>query len=79
MNREVNERDFRRPEFRDAEPKDYEFREDGAVVRKDRWEIAIHRIRHAVGDTREEFEVNDIVAAVRALAASIERPEEDEE
>jgi hypothetical protein len=72
--REVTERDFRRPEFRDADPKDYEFREDGAIVRKDRWETAIHRIRVRLGDRRREFEVDDMVAAVAALAASIERP-----
>lgn len=77
--RAVTERDFRRPEFQDANPADYEFRSDGAIVRKDRWEIAVHSIRYAVGDTRREFEVADIVGAVRALAATIERPEDDTE
>ena len=38
MTREVTEADFRMPEFKDAEPKDYEFRADGKIVRKDRWE-----------------------------------------
>jgi len=34
MTRTVTERDFRKPEFADADPNDYEFRADGAVVRK---------------------------------------------
>lgn len=76
--REVTERDFRRPEFRDADPKDYEFRPDGKVVRKDRWENGIHSIRCALGDYRREFEIDDVVSAVRAMAAIFE-PQPDEE
>lgn len=79
MAREVTERDFRKPEFYDAKPEDYEFRSDGAVVRKDRWENGIHRIRQALGDRRREFEIDDIVKAVFALVSTIpEPPEEDE-
>lgn len=77
-NRVVTERDFRCPEFRDADPADYEFREDGAIVRKDRWETAIHSIRYQLGDARREFEVSDVVAAVAALVASIEPQPDDE-
>lgn len=36
MNRDVTERDFRRPEFRDADPADYEFRDDGASTARKR-------------------------------------------
>lgn len=71
MNREVTERDFRAPEFRDADPADYEFRADGKIVRKDRWETGIHRIRHHLGDRRHEFEIDDIVRAVAALVAAL--------
>lgn len=79
MTRPVTERDFRMPEFRDADPKDYEFRADGKVVRKDRWENGIHSIRAALGDGRREFEIPEIVAAVRALVAAVApRPDEDE-
>ena len=78
-NREVTERDFRMPEFRDADPKDYEFREDGKVVRKDRWEMGIHRIRSALGDQRREFEIEDIVSAVNALVATLPEPPEEED
>ncbi len=73
--REVTERDLRAPEFADGEPSDYEFRPDGRIVRKDRWERAIHLIRGELGDRRREFEVPEIVEAVRALVNSIETPE----
>ncbi|MEG0969430.1 MAG: hypothetical protein RSG92_29145, partial [Pseudomonas sp.] len=53
----VTERDFRMPEFRDAKPEDYEFRGDGKIVRKDRWETGIYSIRYALGDRRREFEI----------------------
>ncbi|ENO98640.1 MAG: hypothetical protein QMB75_08855 [Thauera sp.] len=68
--RQVTERDFRMPEFRDADPDDYEFREDGKIVRKDRWEMGIRRIRTALGDTRREFEIDDVIQAVKALVAA---------
>jgi len=71
--REVTENDFRKREFQGKDPADYEFRGDGEVVRKDRWEEAIHRIRYILGDTRRDFEVNDIVSAVEALVATIPR------
>ncbi|MFK2905025.1 hypothetical protein ISP17_13770 [Dyella ginsengisoli] len=76
-NRAVTERDFRAPQFRDADPADYEFRDDGAIVRKDRWEMAFRRIRDLVGDQRREFEVADVIAAVAALVAAIEGPLEE--
>lgn len=79
MIRAVTERDFRSPEFADADPKDYEFRGDGKIVRKDRWETGIHRIRHALGDDRREFEIDEIIRAVEALVATIPSPPEDED
>lgn len=48
--REVTERDIRMPEFRDANLEDLEFMGDGKVVRKDRWETGIRKIRSALGD-----------------------------
>jgi hypothetical protein len=65
------------PEFRDAKLEDLEFREDGKIVRKDRWEMAIHSIRYELGDARREFEVHEIVAAVKALVATV--PEQGDE
>lgn len=69
--RTVNERDFRMPEFVDAKPEDYEFRADGKIVRKDRWEQAIQKIRNRLGDNRREFEIQDIINAVEALVNSL--------
>lgn len=78
--REVTERDIRMPEFRDAKLEDLEFRADGKIVRKDRWETGIHNIKSALGDSRREFEIDDVVQAVRALVAAIPmQPDEDEE
>jgi hypothetical protein len=77
--RKVSEQDFRMPEYRNAKVEDYEFRADGKLVRKDRWEQAIHSIRDALGDNRREFEVTDVVGAVWALVATIEQPPEEQE
>jgi len=71
MTRTVTERDFRKPEFADADPNDYEFRADGAVVRKDRWETGIRRIHSVLGmNVRSEFEISDIVSVVESLVAA---------
>lgn len=77
MTRAVTEQDFRMPEFRGKDPNDYEFRADGKVVRKDRWENAMHSIRISLGDRRREFEIEDVVRAVRALVDSIPKPDVD--
>lgn len=67
MTRKVTEQDFRYPEFRDADPNDYEFRADGKIVRKDRWENGIRKIVGIVGMTFSEFEIEDVVARVRDM------------
>lgn len=68
MKRKVTEQDFRLPEFRDANPEDYEFRADGVLVRKDRWERGIYRIASVVGiSSRGGFEIDQVVDAVQAL------------
>lgn len=77
--REVTERDIRIPEFRDADLNDLEFRGDGKIVRKDRWETGIHRIRDVLGDMRREFEIDEIVSAVEALVNTIPAPPEDDD
>ena len=67
--------DFMLPQFRDKDPADYEVRDDGVCVRKDRWEMAIQRIRGLVGiGSRTEWEIADIVAAVEKL---VETPPND--
>lgn len=65
--RQVTELDFRMPEYRDAKTEDFEFRSDGKLVRKDRWETAIGSIRFLVGCSGREFEIPDVVEAVRKL------------
>lgn len=65
--RKVTELDFRIPAYRDAKPEDYEFRSDGAIVRKDRWECAVQTIRREVGIDGREFEISDVIEAVRAI------------
>lgn len=65
--RAVTERDFRAPEFINADPADYEFRADGKIVRKDRWENGIRRIAGHIGWSRREFEIDDLVAEVEKL------------
>lgn len=67
--RAVKEQDFRKPEFVDADPADYEFRGDGKIVRKDRWERAIGSIRFLVGINGREYEIDDVVDRVRAIVA----------
>ena len=67
--RVVTEQDFRRPEFKDAQVDDYEFRADGALVRKDRWEMGIRKIVSFLSiSARDEFEIDDVVAHVECLA-----------
>lgn len=76
--RKVTERDIRLPEFRDANVEDLEFRADGKVVRKDRWENGIHRLRRVLGDYRREFEIDDIVKAVEALVSTFPAPPDED-
>ncbi|WP_337881737.1 hypothetical protein [Chromobacterium haemolyticum] len=66
-NRQVTERDFRMPQFRDADLNDYEFREDGKIVRKDRWEMGMHRIAQIAFPGAREFEIDDVVKEVREV------------
>lgn len=79
--RTVTERDLRMREFKDAKIEDLEFRADGEIVRKDRWETGIHRIRNLLSDSRGEFEIDDVVEAVSALIkkdiTSPETPDEE--
>lgn len=64
--------DFIIPEFRGKNPKDYEVREDGKVVRKDRWQNGIRRIRNMLIEAKllpdsVEFEIIDVINAVDKL------------
>lgn len=69
----VTENDFRKPEFRDARPEDYEFNGSGEVVRKDRWERAVREIVSAFeaaghrGLSSRRFELDVVVSKVQDL------------
>lgn len=71
--RQVTERDIRIPEFQDAKLEDLEFRDDGKVVRKDRWETGIRRIVSLVSQSEKsdliprDWEIGDVVDAVDQL------------
>ena len=67
MTRKVTENDLRCPEFRDVSPEDYEFRADGKIVRKDRWEQGIRSIVSILEMSRDEFEIGDVVERIRDM------------
>ncbi|WP_271103737.1 hypothetical protein [Pseudomonas tohonis] len=73
--REVTELDFRMPEFRNAKVEDYEFRDDGKLVRKDRWENGIHTIRAIIGRDGRDFEIENVVEQVREVMGDWMRAE----
>ncbi|RKV76731.1 MAG: hypothetical protein D8H97_20705 [Neisseria sp.] len=80
--RKVTFDDFIMPEYRGKNPEDYEFREDGKIVRKDRWENGIHRIHTLLINASlmakdPEFEIDDVVNAVRSILP--QQQEEDSE
>lgn len=79
--RAVIEADFRIPEFRDAKPEDYEFREpDGKLVRKDRWERGIRKIASILEmGGRVGFEIEEVITKVEFLNAANARWQEFEE
>lgn len=67
MTREVTERDLRAKEYRDSNPEDYEFRDDGKIVRKDRFERGMRDIASIIFGPRHGYEIDDVVAAVHRL------------
>jgi hypothetical protein len=70
----VTEQDFRKPEFSDANPEDYEFRDDGVIVRKDRWKTGIFKIASLLDfSVRDGFEIDQVVEAVRELVEESEK------
>lgn len=63
----VTEEDIRMPEFIGASLEDLEFRADGKIVRKDRWEQGIRRIAGHIGWSRREFEIDDLIDRIISL------------
>ncbi|PHS70653.1 MAG: hypothetical protein COB23_02985 [Methylophaga sp.] len=78
--RQATQEDFTIPEFRGKSLDDYEVREDGKCVRKDRWETAIHAIRDRIGmGSNREFEIDDIVAGVENIMTTFPNYEYNDE
>lgn len=73
--REVTERDMRDPKYGLGEPSEFEFREDGAIVRKDRWERGLRSIAYMVGAlNRREFEIGDVVSRIDDITTWLSLP-----
>jgi len=72
--RKVTERDLRAPEFQDCEPEDMEWRADGTLARKDRWEQGMRTIASIVGiGVRGKWEIAEVVEAVKKLRDAVQR------
>jgi len=67
MTREVTERDLRAPEFRQGSPEDYEIRDDGKIVRKDRFVCGMHDLAAIVLGSSRDYEIKDVIDAVHRL------------
>ncbi len=63
--REVTEKDFRKPEFIDAKVEDYEFRDDGKLVRKDRFQTTVFKIASIL--RLRDFECQEVIDEVDSL------------
>lgn len=69
----VTEDDFRLPQYRGANPQDYEFDSSGVPVRKDRWKTTVFAIAGLLElDSREGFELSDILRKVEELCQASE-------
>ena len=71
-NRTVTIEDFIKDEFKGKDPNDYEFRGDGKIVRKDRWEAGIRHIHCEFIESgymscETEFEIEEVLKAVDGL------------
>jgi hypothetical protein len=67
MSRAVTEDDLRFPEFRGVKLEQLEIREDGKVVRKDRFETAMNIIAGLTTGTRGGWECDAVVEMVRGM------------
>jgi hypothetical protein len=67
MTRQVTEKDLRRPEFSEGGPEDYEFREDGKLVRKDRFMRGMQDIAAILFGSRHQYEIDEVVNEVHRL------------
>jgi len=63
--KQVTQEDFIIQEFRGKDPNDYEFRSDGKIVRKNRWEQGFRAIASIFVNPRADFEIDDIITRVK--------------
>lgn len=75
MSRKVTLQDFIKDEFKGKDPEDYEFRADGKMVRKDRWETAVHHIHgmlqeYNIMSNNSDFEIPDVVERLQYFIQS---------
>jgi hypothetical protein len=72
--REVTEFDLRAEEFKHPETKleDLEFRDDGKIVRKDRFERGFKSLVEPAGFSLRHFEIDDVVDRVEETFAALE-------
>ena len=61
------ERDLRAAEFSDGKPDEYEFRSDGKIVRKDRFQRGMRDIAAIVFGCGHDYEIADVVKAIHRL------------
>jgi len=67
MSREVMERDLRAPEYREGKPDEYEFRGDGKIVRRDRFQSGMRDIAAIVFGSGHDYEIAEVIKAVHRL------------
>jgi hypothetical protein len=67
VSRDVMERDLRAAEFSDGKPDEYEFRSDGKIVRKDRFQRGMRDIATIVFGCGHDYEIADVVKAIHGL------------
>lgn len=67
MSREVIERDLRAPAYREGNPDEYEFRSDGKIVRKDRFQSGMRDIAAIVFGCGHDYEIADVIKAIHRL------------
>lgn len=70
MSREVMERDLRAPAYREGAPNEYEFRSDGAIVRKDRFQTGMRDIAAIVFGCGNDYEIADVIKAIHMLKST---------
>ena len=61
------ERDLRAADYRDGKPDEYEFRSDGKIVRKDRFQSGMRDIAAIVFGCGYDYEIADVVKAIHRL------------